>query len=181
MIRSKALAALALGGLVLAACAGEDESRHRRGGESVNTAPIIAPDVFLFLPYANHDHKVTRNELNLAIAGSWREVSGGHGEVRLLVLQDWFAKVEGPAVTPFNPAEFAADGASASVTREEFTHALTSRFNALDKNKDGVLDASEFMTTPRAQPRRDEDRSNADQPGGMHRRRHGGDEGGGPY
>jgi hypothetical protein len=191
MIDPKPLAGLALCGLLLAACASEEAAeghrvegrRHGQGGMA-QAAPVISADVFLLLPYdGDHDHRLTKSELNAAIAGSWREVAGSRSAVRLAELQDWFVRLEGAAATPFNPMEFAADNGD-SVSRDEFAKALTRRFDALDKNKDGVLDPSEFMIIPRFV--RQEEGGGMEgggmEGGGMHRRR-GGDDGGagGPY
>jgi hypothetical protein len=156
----KPIAALALCGLLLAAgaraAAAAPPSRHRHHRENsdqvprVPPTPVLTPDVFLLLPYdADHDHRITKSELNAAIAGNWRDLAGSRTSVRLLELQDWFTKVEGSAVTPFNPLEFKADGGD-SIIRDEFARALTARFNALDRNGDGVLEPSELNTIVRA-------------------------------
>jgi hypothetical protein len=176
MIRQKHLAGLALcGALLVAACASEEQHPRRYGAELV---PTVSPDVFLFLPYAREDRRLTKAELSAAIAGNWRAVAGSGASIRLLELQDWFTKVEGAAASPFNPTEFVMDGGD-TVSREGFAHALTQRFAALDKNKDGVLEPSEMMTMPRAVPRDSADGQTAEPGGGMHRRRR--SEGGGSY
>jgi hypothetical protein len=116
----------------------------------VPPTPVLTPDVFLLLPYdADRDHRITKSELGAAIAGNWHDLAGSRSAVRLLELQDWFTKVEGSAVTPFNPLEFTADGGD-SVTRDDFAKALTRRFEALDRNGDGALEPSELNTIVRA-------------------------------
>jgi len=186
MVDSKPLAGLALCGLLLAACASHDDEgpvHHAGGGHHAQgyaPTPVIAADVFLFLPYdADHDHRLTKAELAAAISGSWHELAGGRSSIRMLELQDWFGKVEGAAAPPFDPLEFSAQG-SDSITRDQFAEGLTRRFNALDKNKDGVLDPSEMMVIPRAMRLNEE--GSGPEGGMMHRRRGGGDGGpGGGY
>ena len=164
MTSIKTIAQAALCGWLLCGCASTESPEPPRygyhGGHHPRNPkqgrapdPVISADVFLFLPYdSDHDHHITKSELAAAIAGNWRDVAGSRAQVRLLELQDWFTRLDGTAATPFNPLEFAADGGD-SVSREQFAAVLTRRFRGLDRNGDGILEPSEFMTIPGMRPR----------------------------
>jgi EF hand len=173
MTDPKPFVLLALCVLVLTACASE-APRAMPMGRMAAPAPVISADVFLFLPYdGDHDHRITAAERDAAIAGAWKEAAAGRHTVRLLGLQDWFVKIEGAAATPFDPLEFAPDGGD-NVSRDQFAAALIRRFEALDKNGDGVLDPSELMTVPKIEREPPRGMGPEGMGGGMRRHRPGG-------
>ena len=168
-----ALTALALCGVLAAGCAedrGPPADAHHAGKRAQGqrqTAAVarITPEVFLFLEYdADHDHRITKDELKSAIDTSWRQLAKGRSSVSLIELRDWLTTVYGAPSVDFGPLDFAPEGASV-VTRESFAATLTRRFEILDVNQDGVLEREEFVTL--RQPMRDGRSGGGMAPGGM--------------
>ena len=153
------LMALAACAVILAGCAGGPKPSHGHHsghdrGRGDGGYHEITPDVFLFLPFdADHDNKFTKAELAVATETLWRQVARGRPALSLIELRDAFAKIYGQSDFDFGVLGFDPDG-DHKVTADEFAHALTQHFNALDLNGDGVLDRKEFYRQPERNPGR---------------------------
>jgi hypothetical protein len=63
-------------------------------------------------------------------------------------LRDAFYHVDGGAAVFFNPLEFDPQGAG-RVSQAAFAHALQLRYQKLDRNGDGTVEANELKPLPR--------------------------------
>jgi uncharacterized membrane protein YgcG len=184
---------LLLTGLLLTACASEPAGPshpagggHHHNAGSADGERTVSQEAFLFLPYdADHDHRITKAELNAAIAGSWQQLAQGRQAVGVLTIRDWCAGVYGAPDLVFGPLEFDPRD-TGSVTRDDFARVLTHKFEMLDANQDGVLEPREFMISGRAvgESPRSGGGTPGDSGGGSGRRHRGGGSsgmGGGSY
>jgi hypothetical protein len=144
-------APLALAGaLAVAACASE-EHRHyrgggREGGGGFQGGFVVQPIALLLTDFdANHDHVITRAELEAGIPAAWKELdANGAGKASPFEFAAWAKKVMG-SENPI-PGRITFDkNLDGVITKEEFTATLADEFARLDTNHDDKLDRSELV------------------------------------
>jgi len=138
--------ALTLGALSLGACAGRPPPPPQDGPPD---APAAAPSVVLsgdalaFVSFdADGDYRVTRDEAVQGVAREWALF--GADALSPIQFQRWSAlALGGPAMGPYR-LEFDRN-VDGQITRDEFEAAFLTRFDAYDRDGDGVVTRADML------------------------------------
>lgn len=133
--------------LSLAACA----SGPPRGGPQGDVGSAYRPSAFLsgaallFVQFdADGDYAASKAETEAGAQREWARASGGATVLSPIQFDTWSAKaLGGPNLGPYRLAF--DSNVNNEITQTEFTGALIAKFDAWDKNKDGVLTRVEMI------------------------------------
>lgn len=141
MLRCASLAIL-VAAATLAACA---TSRPPAGAREEPATQLVVPEALIFLEFdANKDRTITEAEFKAGIESDWMQASKGAASIGHIELREWLVGVLGSDGFDFGPVGFDTNY-DATITKAEFTNALTQRFTNLDADKNGSLTRAELV------------------------------------
>jgi hypothetical protein len=144
MIRTLAL----LSAVALAACAsgGRDRpSADDRTGLAYRQSAVLSGAALLFVQFdADRDYATTRAEAEAGARAEWPRASNGAAVLTPILFEQWAARaLGGPQVGPYRLAF--DSNVSNEITPQEFSAAILARFDAYDKDKDGVVQRADMV------------------------------------
>lgn len=144
-MRLGTLAALALGGAALAACASDSGGPGRRS-DAPQLHALISADALVFTSFdTDNDMRVTSAELDAGITREFARADANHdGSLQPIEFQNWSNAALGGQMLPPYRLDFDRNVDNV-ITAEEFRNELTARAHAYDANDDGVLTRDEFI------------------------------------
>lgn len=141
MLRCAPLAIL-LAATTLSACA---TSRPASGPREEPATQLVVPEALIFTEFdANKDRVITEAEFRAGLKSDWAQASKGAASIGHIELREWLVGVLGSDAFDFGPVGFDTNY-DATITKAEFTSALTQRFTNLDADKDGSLSRKELV------------------------------------
>jgi hypothetical protein len=146
MIRTLALASA----VALAACASDGPRRggpaaDDRTGLAYRQSAVLSGAALLFVQFdADRDYATTRAEAEAGARAEWPRASGGAAALTPILFETWAARaLGGPQVGPYRLAF--DSNVSNEITPQEFSAAILARFDAYDKDKDGVVKRADMI------------------------------------
>lgn len=138
--------AAALAALSLAACASNPRGGPGGpGGLRIEQSASIAPEALIFLEFdTDHDRAISNSELRAGLEADWTQASKGAASIGHIDLRAWLVSVLGSDEFDFGPVGFDTN-LDSTITKAEFTAALTQRFTVLDTDKNGALSRAELI------------------------------------
>lgn len=124
--------------VALAACSG-GRPPPPTGPSAPPASRAVVPEALLFLDFdADHDRRIDKTELQRGIDASWNDVAKGAATSSQIELREWLDRMLGTDEFDFSPVFF-DENLDGRISKAEFANALTARFDALDRDHDGVL------------------------------------------
>jgi len=148
MIKPPCILAVAAA-LSLAACASGPDRHGGPGGANEGSAyrpsAFLSGAALLFVQFdTDGDYVTSRAEAEAGAQREWARASGGAAILTPLQFDAWSAKaLGGPNLGPYR-LSFDSN-VNNEITQTEFIGAITAKFDAWDKNKDGMLTRVEMI------------------------------------
>lgn len=145
---------LALAAIMVSACASSPSRPGKppsRGTDRpARTQALSAPPVALLFAGmdGNHDHIVSRAELDIGIMDEWRRLAEPDGApVTVIRMSAWSEEVLGsPSALP-TPVAFDSN-LDGTITEIEFRRRLTDTFDTIDRDQDDRVTRAELLAAP---------------------------------
>ncbi len=126
-------------------------------GNRIN-GPVARPVALLLAGMdADHDMRVTRNEVDAMSAVEWNRLARGADTIPALDLAEWLRNALGSPDAQPSPVAF-DNNFDGRISREEFRSRLFALFAELDKSGDEMLTRTELLYEPPITRRRNETR-----------------------